>query len=62
MTFWIEAPVRAFSFFGGIAEILDPDNLKSGVTKPCEYEPDLNPTYQEMAGFCGTAMVRSVRC
>ena len=22
-----------------------PDNLKAGVTHPCRYEPDLNPTY-----------------
>ncbi|MGF6605100.1 hypothetical protein P3T23_009861 [Paraburkholderia sp. GAS448] len=26
-----------------------PDNLKSGVHKPGFYDPDINPTYQEMA-------------
>jgi len=26
-----------------------PDNPKTGVVKACRYEPDLNPTYQEMA-------------
>jgi hypothetical protein len=25
-----------------------PDNLKSGVRKPCYYEPDLNPTYRDL--------------
>jgi len=36
--------VRAFEFFGGVVEILVPDNLKSGVTNPCRYDPDVNPT------------------
>jgi transposase len=26
-----------------------PDNTKTGVTKACRYDPDLNPTYQEFA-------------
>jgi transposase len=46
---WISSHVRAFKFFGGVPEIIVPDNLKSGVDKPCRYEPDINPTYQEMA-------------
>ena len=27
-----------------------PDNERTGVTKACYYEPELNPTYEEMAG------------
>lgn len=54
---WIEAHVRALTFFGGVPEILVPDNLKSGVTKPCAYEPDINPTYQEMARHYGTVVI-----
>lgn len=46
---WIGSHVRAFEFFGAVPEILVPDNLKSGVTKAHRYEPDLNPTYQDMA-------------
>src|SRR5437868_10992522 len=34
-----------------------PDNLKTGVNKPCFYEPDLNPTYREMGAHYGTAIV-----
>lgn len=34
-----------------------PDNLKSGVTKAHRYEPDLNPTYQDMAAHYGIAIV-----
>ena len=46
---WLAGHVRAFAFFGGVPKILRPDNLKSGVTKPNYYEPDLNPSYQELA-------------
>ena len=38
----------AFEFFGGVAQIVAPDNLKTSVKKPCYYEPDLNPPYREM--------------
>ena len=42
---WIGSHLRVFDFLGGLPEILVPDNLKTGVKKPCRYEPDLNPTY-----------------
>jgi transposase len=32
---WIDSNVRALTFFGGVPEIIVPDNLKTGVTKPC---------------------------
>jgi transposase len=54
---WISAHVHAFSFFRGVAEILVPDNLKSGVTRPNFYEPDINPTYLDMAQHYGTAVI-----
>jgi transposase len=41
--------VRGFEFFGGVPKILRPDNLKSGVKTPNRYEPELNPSYQELA-------------
>jgi len=50
---WIGSHVRAFAFFGGVPEIVVPDNLRSGVSKVCLYEPDVNPTYQEMAPTMG---------
>lgn len=30
-------------------EIVVPDNLKAGIKHPCRYEPDLNPTYHDLA-------------
>lgn len=54
---WIESHVRAFEFAGGLPEMVVPDNLKSGVSRPCRYEPELNPTYQELAMHYGVAVM-----
>jgi len=54
---WIGGHVRAFAFFGGVSEVVVPDNLKAGVTSPNLYEPDLNPTYREFARHYGVAVV-----
>jgi len=54
---WIQSHVRAFEFFNGVAEILVPDNLKTGVTHPCRYEPDINPTYLDLAEHYGTVVI-----
>jgi transposase len=55
---WIGAHVRAFAYFGGVSELLVPDNLKSGGHKACRYEPDLNPTYQDLCAHYGVASCR----
>jgi len=54
---WIGSHNRAFSYFGGVTSLIVPDNLKSGVSKACRYEPDINPTYQELADHYGTAIL-----
>lgn len=54
---WIGSHVRALEYFGGCPEILTPDNLKDGVKLANRYEPDLNPTYQEMAVHYGIAVI-----
>jgi transposase len=46
---WLQSHVRAFAYFGGTTELIIPDNLKSGVQKACRYDPDLNPSYQQLA-------------
>lgn len=46
---WNNGHVRAFDYFGGVVKIVVPDNLKTGVSKPNYYEPDINPAYQELA-------------
>lgn len=54
---WIASHQRAFNFFGGVTETVVPDNLKSGVTRAHRYEPDINPTYAEMAAHYGIAVL-----
>jgi len=48
---WIGSHVRAFLFYGGVPQILVPDNLKSGVNHPCRYDPEINRTYQDLADY-----------
>ena len=54
---WCASHVRALRFFGGTSEVVVPDNLRSAVTSPHRYEPDLNPTYQDLAEHYGFAIV-----
>lgn len=54
---WIDSHVKAFEFLGGIPDIVVPDNLRSGVSKACRYDPDVNPSYQQLAAHYGTAIV-----
>lgn len=54
---WIQSHVHAFEFFHGVAAILIPDNLKTGVTHPCRYEPDINPTYLDLAEHYSTVVI-----
>jgi transposase len=54
---WISSHVHAFEFLGGVPEILIPDNTKTAVTHPSRYEPDLNPTYRDLAEHYGTVVI-----
>ena len=54
---WIGSHVRALAFFGGVPEAIVPDNLKSGVNKACRYEPDINPTYHDLARHYQTVVL-----
>lgn len=54
---WIGSHVRMLAFFGGVPRLIVPDNLKSGVTKACFYEPGINDTYARMAEHYGVAVL-----
>jgi transposase len=54
---WVGAHVRAYEFFGGAARQTVSDNLKSGITKACFYEPMVNRTHTEMAAHYGSAII-----
>jgi hypothetical protein len=47
----------SFEFFQGVTKLLVPDNPRTGVTRACRYEPDLNRTYHEMAQHYSIAVL-----
>ena len=54
---WTASHVRAFGFLGAVPHCLVPDNLLSGITKTCRYEPEVNATYAALAEHYGTAII-----
>lgn len=54
---WISSHIRAFEFFGGVPQILVCDNLRSGVTHSCLYEPNIQRTYEELGRHYSIAIV-----
>jgi transposase len=54
---WIGAHVRMFRFYGGVARLLVPDNLKSGVNKASFYDPEINRSYGMMASHYGVGIL-----
>jgi transposase len=54
---WLGSHVRAFEFFGGVPEVVVLDNLKTGVTSACRYDPVLNRSYHEFAEYYRVAVL-----
>jgi len=54
---WIGSHVRMFAYVGGASAAIVPDNVRSGVTHACFYDPDINPTYQDLAVHYSTAIL-----
>jgi len=54
---WIGSHIRAFAFYGGVPEVVVPDNLKSAVSKACRYDPELNPSYAQCAAYYQTSVI-----
>lgn len=54
---WLIPHAHAFEAYGGVSELTVPDNLKSGVTKACNYDPELNRSYLKLARHYNTAVV-----
>lgn len=46
-----------FEYFGGVAKVLSPDNLKSAVTKAHRYDPIINEAYTRLASHYQIAVV-----
>ena len=54
---WTMAHIRAFEYFGGVPEVVVPDQLKSGVKTSCKYDPEINPTYVELCAHYGVTAI-----
>lgn len=54
---WLASHVRALAFYGAAPTILVPDNLRVGVSRADRYEPDLQRSYEELAGHYGAVVI-----
>jgi len=54
---FVASNIRALEYFGGVPLVLVPDQLRSAVSGPDRYDPEINPTYAEFAQHYGIAVV-----
>jgi transposase len=54
---FVASNVRAFEYLGCLPEVVVPDQLRSAVSGPHRYDPQINATYLEMAQHYGIAIV-----
>lgn len=54
---WLGSHARTFTHLGGVPRLIVPDNLRSGVSKACRYDPDINPSYQQLSAHYGVAIM-----
>lgn len=54
---WLDCHGFAFEFYGGVFEVIIPDNLKAGVKTPCRYDPEKNPAYADLARHYGVIVL-----
>ena len=53
MESWLLVHIHALEHWGGVPLLVVPDNTKTGVTKACRYDPDVNLTYLNFAAHYG---------
>lgn len=54
---FIASHMRAFEYIGGVTVATVCDQLRSGVSRPCRYEPQIQRTYEAMASHYGTTVL-----
>ena len=54
---FLASHTRALAFLGGVPELVVPDQLKSGVTRACRYEPGVQRSYDEWSRHYGTTIL-----
>lgn len=54
---WVGSMVRALAFYGGVPQLIVPDNARSVIANPDRYEPRANRTVQDFARHYGTSIL-----
>jgi transposase len=54
---FLASHVRAFEYFGVVPQVLVPDQLRSAISGPDRYDPEVNVAYLEMAQHYGMAVL-----
>ncbi len=54
---WIACMVRALQFYGGVPQLIVPDNPRAVIASPDRYEPRPNDTVQDFARYYGTSVL-----
>jgi len=54
---WISSHSHAVQYFGGVAAAVVPDQLRSAVSSPCRYEPEVSRAFAEWAAHYGTTIL-----
>jgi transposase len=54
---WIQCHVHALEYMQGVPRVIVPDQPRTSTTKPCRYDPELNPAYQDLARHYSTCII-----
>ena len=54
---WVEGIVRALHFYGGVPQLIVPDNASAVIASADRYEPRANETVQDLARHYGTSVL-----
>lgn len=57
MADWLDATAQALSFFGGVPQLIVPDNPRALIADPDRYEPRSQDTVQDFARHYGTSVL-----
>jgi transposase len=54
---WIESMIRALTFYGGVPQLIVPDNPRALISQPDRYEPRAHDTVLDFARHYGTSVL-----
>ncbi len=54
---WVECMVRALAFYGGVPQLIVPDNARAVIVDPNRYEPRAADTVRDLARHYGTSVL-----